>query len=250
MKLTRYMSFERFEDMCKNGLFLPPASVFLQKDPWEGLTVFHWQNLSDQQRIMDRGKINTALTWIFVSCWHSASEESLAMWKLYADGGVCIETNVGALEKLFQSFWKKNLDVWIMARNVMYLKPGENPPNSVEEATFEFSDPNGEYIQNFAHRFAIGGLSLKHQALQFEKEFRVICDKFKLSESRQLVSCKESKMYIPLIDNFIDRVLVSPGSIESIIKKIENILKESEIKCPVERSAFDFKKFKEQYGEF
>lgn len=233
--------------MCEHGLFLPPASAFLQKDPWEGLSRFHWEQISEGETISDRGEINTALTWIFVSCWHRATEESLAMWDRYANGGVCIETDVSSLKNLFQSFWKTNQDVWIKARNVTYLKPGENRPNSVKKATFDFSDPNGKYIQNPAHSFSIRGLSLKHSALQFENEFRVICDKFMLSKSKRLEKCKIQNMNIPLINDFIHRVIASPGMKNSIIKKIKNVLRENQIECSVERSSFDFKKFQEKY---
>ena len=276
MIISRYMTFERFVDVCKKGLFLPPANYYLKNDPWEGLTIFHWQQIAEQiatqnlnafnrkqiemgnetitdvniiepTPIMGRGRINDALTHVFLSCWYNSTEESIAMWKLYSQDtcGVCIETDIDKLKAMFGELWQThNRKLFIMARNVTYINPKESPHSKVEQATFEFSDPNGQYISNPSHHFALGGLSLKHFALSFEKEFRVICDSFMLSNSNLLREREPNEgIRAQLSKDFIRRVVVCPGMKNSRKDEIAGVLKDNGIYCPVERSAFDFASF-------
>jgi hypothetical protein len=44
-----------------------------------------------------------------VNCWHASDDESEAMWRMYADKGVAIETTVGALKESIQSCDSKHL---------------------------------------------------------------------------------------------------------------------------------------------
>jgi hypothetical protein len=276
MVISRYMTFERFVDVCEKGLYLPPANYYLKNDPWEGLTIFHWKQIAEQidtqslkvfnrkqiemgnEMITDvdttvltpitgRGRINDALTHIFVSCWHNSTEESIAMWKLYSNDtcGVCIETDIDKLKAMFEDLWKfHNRKLFIMARNVTYINPRGPTPSEVEQATFSFVDPNGRYNSNPSHHFALGGLSLKHSALSFEKEFRVICDSFMLSNSSLLCEREPNKeIRAQLPKGFIRRVVVCPGMKNNRKDEVAGVLKDNGIRCPVERSVFDLESF-------
>ena len=275
MILSRYMTFERFVDMCKNELFLAPANYFLKNDPWEGLPWQNWQWLAQQRQIrnsngvcrqqmamgnatyteadiiqgslpLSRGKTIEALTWVSVSCWHCATEESMAMWRLYGQdvSGVCVETDVGNLKQAFESLWRNSKGkLYIMGRNVAYVDIDKGPPVSVGVADFEFADKEASYLNNPAHQFALGGLSLKHHALAFEKEFRVMCDSFMLSDEASLSVRNSNNDLRVRMNDFIRRVVVCPGMSNSMKDEVVDILKCNDFDCPVERSTFDMDQF-------
>jgi len=137
--LSRYMSLDRFVDFCSKGLFLPPASYYLHNDPWEGTPFICWNTLNDNKNIeawnhsvkqqIDLGNshysekdvenlinlpslenVKKAMSWIYVSCWHIGSEESMAMWKNYShlNMGVCVQVKLDSLKKTFEQAAKEN----------------------------------------------------------------------------------------------------------------------------------------------
>lgn len=145
-RLWRYMDLPKFVDMLrKKSLWLSNADILANNDPFEGVSGAvqfpHrlWKKFEDvpkslAEQLMDiygrdgDGTPESAFrSWVmieeqrcifeiygrrdfFVSCWHAADSESIAMWQLYgAPGpGVAIITNGGrienALSKNIQNF--------------------------------------------------------------------------------------------------------------------------------------------------
>lgn len=274
MILSRYMTFERFIDMCANGLSLPRATLF--NDAWEGFPQICWNIIADQiethrwnevvrqqinlgnssysandidsiPQLPSLDNVRKAMSWIYVSCWHMAEEESMAMWKLYtqAGSGVCIQAELSKLAQAFSDTYQERNDLVIMARNVTYIKPGEKI-DKVPPASFYYANETSGYISNFAHIAAVGGLSLKHSGHSFEKEFRVICDTFWLSDSEELTSCNgEDYIKVKIPRGFFQKIVLSPEATEATIELIREVLVKYKFdSCSVERSALDIEKFR------
>ncbi len=267
MILSRYMTFEHFVDLCSQGLYLPTANFFA--DPWEGLPKLCWDILAERQEtemcnkfIQDQIKmgnpsfndqdltsipkmpslenIKKAKSWIYVSCWHNSEEESMAMWKLYGNRGVCLEVNFEGLQSDFEQFYKdQGRSLVIIARPVEYNKPGERI-NNLSLAHFSFYDKDSSYANNFPHIAAMGGLFLKHNAFTFEKEFRIVCDTFFISASHGLIdNSREDEYRVKLSNKTVRKVKLFPGSSQEMLKLAGMVLRQHTYGCEVSRSAID-----------
>jgi hypothetical protein len=65
---------------------------------------------------------------VFVNCWHSAPNESAAMWALYANQGVAIRTTLGLLSRAVHqrpAATPPNLDRMVVGGMVAYTDPDE-----------------------------------------------------------------------------------------------------------------------------
>ena len=124
--LWRYMSFAKFMDILKNGLFFSKASLFF--DPAEGhIPPKHVKQI----RTMGQ-KINAAYDPVWkdnavrgstppfhsaidtdaasrqtlCSCWYAQPHQSVSMWDRYGSEGVAIKTNVKRIKEGVKDYGK------------------------------------------------------------------------------------------------------------------------------------------------
>lgn len=113
--LWRYMDFSKFVSFLHNrGLWFSRLDLLSKQDPYEGSptraeAINIELNARASNRLMPKYDWRTGIQGMrtimqistFVNCWHSNTEESLAMWKIYTNSnyGIAIKTNFERLTK-------------------------------------------------------------------------------------------------------------------------------------------------------
>lgn len=121
MKLTRYMDVEKYKDLISTQmLFFPRYNKF--EDKFEGSLSYvspsklidqHTQRLNQITSMPQPGKTlarefleafepllyhNFLRNFTFVSCWHKNAKESSLMWKMYAQKGIMVKSDLSSLK--------------------------------------------------------------------------------------------------------------------------------------------------------
>ena len=191
MKLTRYMSIGKYYDLLSTGtLFFPHYNNL--GDPYEGSLGHIPTDELMKEQMARLGRI-TALPlqpitlarefletfepllyydflrkFTFVSCWHQSEIESMPMWKMYAERGVMIKSDLSSLEGSLGI----NAEGY-QHSDIFQEKHGIDPDNGYE-VFIETGDvkyiPRGNYIE------PVGSDRYFHKQLEYadEKELRVI----------------------------------------------------------------------------
>lgn len=160
--LRRYLDAAKFFDFLQNQtLFFCRGDKF--EDKFEGAFTDSVKQAIESS--YDKNKI--AFTYdefrkrlrerVFINCWHKSSDDSMAMWSIYGKSScsVAITTTV---EKLKQAIEQENLPHEISIEKVEYVRHWHNPALDI-----------APYSRVFAY---------KTKAYEFEKEIRVIVDRF------------------------------------------------------------------------
>lgn len=241
--LTRYMSFDKFVDLCANGLFVSNVSLF--NDIWEGLfgvfSVFGRNQIQKQKEAVQIAKNS-----FFVSCWHKNSEENKEMWKQYGrkKASVCVETTISHLIDCCFDYCKIQQSHNIMLSEIQYVSPypddlnGKKPLILWDHWSSANINPKSQY--NFVSIKTLQGLMFKHKAYSYEEEIRLICDTFTGSGEPFLIN-QTKGIRINLHKDFFQKVVLSPGTSLEMLEKIKSVLCEYGYdKTIVEMSALNF----------
>jgi hypothetical protein len=142
------------------ALFLSRADLF--EDPFEG--AFSEGSLQEHEK--DWGSefpenLVTMTRWLpcrsFVSCWHAADIESVALWKIYAgsEGDLAIRSTVGALQSIFPEFTEREGTILVnqAVRSVQYINYRTEHP----------------FLND-----VMGPLCYKRRAFAYEQEIRLL----------------------------------------------------------------------------
>ncbi len=210
MIIRRYINFEKFVYLLKEGLFCPKSSLF--EDQWEGLVAPPLES-RDSNYINNFAK---AREWIYVSCWHMEPDESYAMWKIYGkhEFSVCVETSSTKIDELFK---EHNSSVAVYSGKVEYHKPS----NKYESAVANVLREKEAFVKNGLWTYATHHLT-KHIAYQFEKEYRaIIIDKSFNLNLRNTLSGITLKINPKEI---IDAVIISPRAPDWFSNIVQDIL--------------------------
>jgi hypothetical protein len=156
--LWRHMSLEKFLAVIQtHSLYFSRLSEF--RDKYEGLCPIFWQSpVTDVRQLLDLASTAQPGEWqptaisipdgkhlkdenltaeMYVSCWHSGSEESAAMWSLYSgNSGIAIETTADRLGDSLRSCEK---DIEIAAVEYMQITPGllSGRPWTIKRPSFQ-----------------------------------------------------------------------------------------------------------------
>jgi hypothetical protein len=187
-------------------------------------TAFRTWFMSEEQSCLMR---QFGLRQYYMSCWHAASHESVAMWKIYASpgAGVAIVSNGGRLEAALASNPEPlNLGA------VRYQDPN----------TFEIGTPN-----------PFDTLMVKRSSYSYEKEVRLVhWDTTDIHDPLNNFSWNEATMRFdnvvedrrPLIpglslqcdvDVLVDRVIVSPLAPSWYLPMIERLKQQLGFRFPI-----------------
>lgn len=222
MILRRYINFEKFVYLLKDGLFCPKSSLF--EDQWEGLIA-----LPDRQND-DRYIINfsQAREWIYVSCWHMETAESYAMWKIYGEHqySVCIETTKSKLEQLFHKY---DSAYAIYSGKVDYYRPYD----AAKPVSFEVLRESTIILEKGIWPYATNHFQ-KHEAYSFEEEYRlvIIDEGFNWDTRNELhgITLKIEPKEI------IEGVIISPRAADWFYDVVEDVLSKYSLSLTVRKS--------------
>ena len=100
IKIWRYFRLDKFELLLRHGaLYFTSVDCLLAEDQYEGSSDL--SELEERKKYTDAVKASCesfnrypAPLHTMVNCWYSGEGESKAMWTLYANGGVCIESSL------------------------------------------------------------------------------------------------------------------------------------------------------------
>jgi hypothetical protein len=203
--LWRYFKVDRFITTTERGsLYFAAARQF--EDKFEGAVAVIPPEDKTDPRYAEPDSIDSAFEQLKrltkISCWHRASYESDAMWKLYAGmhKGVAICTTPERLRDAAAPF---------------RLKP--------EYSAEELNAGNVQYVDLLKERMNIGMLErffYKHMAFSWEREFRMAIS-VRMAEEFG-VHVPEPGIHVGfdlnmLVDKIVLGPTLSPGDIEHII---------------------------------
>lgn len=177
---------------------------------------------------------------ILIACWYSSNDsESDAMWKLYSkEEGIAIETTDNKLNELveYDSNLMKTGD-FVKYRTASELKEIFNyyesyAPDKQDTLLDDLSNRLkedvewiGENIVNFA--------LLKRKCFEHENEYRFILSPDMINEDIDIKEMGELKQSFKIKDlnEFIDRIIISPYSPPFVEESLKCILQQSENKA-------------------
>ncbi|MBN1566152.1 MAG: DUF2971 domain-containing protein [Anaerolineae bacterium] len=97
-KIWRYMSLTKFVSLLhRQALFFGRVAGLQKDDPYEGAFPKNYDQPDLKRYFRQIGHADT----VAVNCWHIGNYESAAMWKLYGDGGIAVQSTIGCLKKSF-----------------------------------------------------------------------------------------------------------------------------------------------------
>lgn len=227
MIIARYMPYEKFVDICKNGLFIPNVSLF--KDIWEGLpAIVALLGGNPEQEI--RKKAEVVKSNFFVSCWHRNEEESMAMWKLYGrvNTSVCIETTIENLTNCCSEYCKKQQSHNMYLAEVQYVLPADESQGRKPKFLWDYWESVN--INPSDCRFncmsikVLQGLAFKHMAYLYEKEIRLICDTLTGSKVEKFTDNHVKGIRMKLSKDFFCKVVLYPEASQVMLDEVKNAL--------------------------
>ncbi|MBI5195024.1 MAG: hypothetical protein HZA10_01735 [Nitrospirae bacterium] len=210
LSIWRYMPFNRFESLIKEGLYF--RRLDLLEDSFEGS--FSFGNQKIRESIMlpasNFDKLKTfsreMRKHIYISCWHINDCDSYAMWKIYSGRGgerVSIKTTARKL--------KENLNHVIISQ-IKYIDYGS------------YNIPETNLYNIFCY---------KRKAFDYEKELRawfIEPEKHNKGITRKIN-----------VDNLIEEIYIAPNTKGDLMHRIKTLLKNNRLTKPVKQSPLDDK---------
>lgn len=238
-RITRYISFFRFVDFLKNGLFISNTTLF--EDRWEGLVALNNSLAKSNIDKIHFAKIKKALEWIHVSCWYNNEKENYLMWKAYGHNNeaVRIETTKDKLIQVyrdssyFYAAFLKEVEYWETTSDQSAIKVpsliapiGDNIPPI---------DNNGvDIVHIMPHLF------VKYDPYHGENELRLVC----LNKDYQYPNTQPLpglRIKINNISDFLKGITLAPGATNEVYETAQMIVERyaPEIKNKIKRSILD-----------
>lgn len=220
--LWRYLDAAKFLDLLHNRtLFFCRGDQFADK--YEGAFTESIKHAIEEA--FRKNQINSSVAEfksqlrqrVFVNCWHASSDDSMAMWGLYgkSSAAVAITTTVGRLR---DSIKVANLQYAINIAKVEYVKHWRDP-----ELIFK------PYSNVFAYKL---------KAYEFEKEVRVIIDRFHEDfDANDLPGGMSA--HVPL-QTLLRSIVVSPEAAPWFVNLMGDVVRKYEVSAPVHRSKLAF----------
>jgi len=221
--LSRYVSLDRFRDMCAQGLFLANPTLF--KDPQEGCIAVKsiFPNIDE----LNLRNIEIMKSYFYVNSWYGGGERPKAMWERF--GEICIETSYERLKNICRKYGENNPTHNIIIGKVQYVSPsmnglGDRKPDCEWDYWSE-KNYNPQCGFNFCSIKTLQGLFFKYDNFSDEKEVRLICDSY--HGCNKVVSSKNDKtgVRVSLNNDFFLKIVLSVENSKILKNCIEDILK-------------------------
>ena len=242
--LWRYIDIEKFESLLsRRALFFCRSDRF--SDPYEGAApdrevdyrphayreIAAMTGKPDDEEIAHRiaatleGHQRSLRQSVIVSCWHSNSHESDAMWRLYLKDwyGVAVQTTVPRLKSSFAV-----TDYKVYAGKVRYL----DYLTDIYYDSADFPIDGHNVMVPFIH---------KRQYFVHENEYRALVDLSKTSPGPAYDWSQDENQNGKFISvdlaTLIEQVVVPPQADADFVQVVDDLLKESGLDVPVVRSS-------------
>jgi hypothetical protein len=154
---------------------------------------------------------------VFVNCWHKSPNDSMAMWQLYGKTNLAVAVTT-TVEKLKEELERVQPKHFLSIKKVTYVKYWRDPELDIKP-----------YSNVFAY---------KVMAYDFEKEVRVIIDRFD-DEFENPVEEKGMRVKVHP-SRLLRSVVIMPEAPEWYAQLITNISARFRLGAPVHRSKLSF----------
>jgi len=155
---------------------------------------------------------------VFLNCWHRGPDDSMAMWAIYGGSqpSIAITTTVGKLKSALDESLITN---YISIRKVSYIR--------------HWNDPEIE-VNPYSNIF-----SYKVKAYDYEKEVRVIIDRFKDNFDDEMI---DEGMYVNVsINQILRSIVISPEAPPWFKDLINGVVGKYKISAPIRKSRLENK---------
>jgi hypothetical protein len=217
----------RFTNISKLLSLLTTKSIYFTRsdllgDPHEGAYPVRLQangemSSESAQESLKRARKASRST-IFANCWHMNEQESMAMWRLYADReGVAIRSSYKRLRKVLDSLTEEN--VFLGAVEYIDYDACDNPLFSKN------------MLASFMH---------KRKSFLHERELRAVVWKPEFFSTRDEKSDIPPGLVLPVqLDELIEGIYVAPESPDHFKGLVQTVAEKLGCRKPVYRSALD-----------
>lgn len=215
------MSFARFDQFPDpwEGV-LPPETVALASDRFQNAPLREGDTLTDFEALVrDVNRVNKLCS--YANCWFMNDHESDAMWRLYAPGGVAVQSTFYGL-----------------------CASVEAEPGPVFVGEVRYLDFRAEQPPTYGNSLAVA--YYKRMEFEHERELRAVVVRHPEEwtqgtppyEEYRDTHPKHAKVPVDL-DALIERVLVAPGSSERFREQMRDAIRESGLDRQIEVSTMD-----------
>jgi len=198
LKLTRANKFpDKFE-----GSFTPTIKKAIEKAYADNNIKCSYRHFKSELR-----------NNVYISCWQNSTKDSMAMWQLYGQSncGIAVTTTVPRIHRAIMES-KYHNSAYI--RRVNYIDHSADPEIDIQPYSTVFS--------------------YKHDAFEYEKEVRIILDRFDLGFNKENnVEVIALQVDLP---HFLSGIFVSPSAPEWFRELLKKVIKKYAFDFEVERS--------------
>lgn len=220
--LSRYLDFAKFVNLLHSRtLYLCRGDLF--QDRYEGsftpsIRAAIENAYKDNKIDFTYEKFKKELReGVYVNCWTLGADDNMALWLLYGKSptSVAVTTTVAHMKQASCSWWGPSGRVHL--RKVEYIEHRLDPKINIVP-----------YSQIFSY---------KQSAYTFEKEVRIILDRF--DETFKL-SKKEDRILFPIDPSqFIQSIVVSPQASKSFLELVKDVTGKYGVTSPVKFSKLE-----------
>lgn len=220
--LWRYLDTAKFLDLLHNRtLFFCRGDRFADK--YEGAFTESIKHAIEEA--FHKNEINSSVAEfktrlrerVFVNCWHQSRDDSMAMWSLYgkSSAAVAITTTVGQLRDAIKL---AKLPYAINIAKVEYVKHWRDP-----QLVFK------PYSNVFAYKL---------KAYDYEKEVRVIIDRF--HENEDISALPDGMSAAIPLETLLRSIVVCPEAAPWFVELVGDVVHKYGVSAPVNRSKLAF----------
>lgn len=220
--LWRYIDAAKFIDLVHNRtLFFARGDQF--EDKFEGAFTKSIKQAIEQSYEINRidftfDEFKKRLRErVFLNCWHASPDDSMAMWSIYGRSttALAITTTVGQLRDTIEAV---SIPHNLAIAKVRYVKHWRDPKLKINP-----------YSNVFAY---------KVKAYEFEKEVRVIIDRFHEEFDAEIT---DTGMRVQIsLDKLLRSVVIAPEAPPWFLGLIEGVAIKYGVGAPVRRSKLAF----------
>ncbi len=222
LMVWRYLDLSKFMSLLEtSSLYFTRSDKFI--DPYEGtipkITVENiskyfseFENASQMQKdLLNLLTVNRKLT--FINCWYQSEHESDAMWTIFSNNGIAIQTNIGNLKRSFDA-----------------------TEDDVRIGTVKYIDYNNEgmYFLNALTPFLFKRVSFEH-----EREIRAVIWNTRTTAKNKhsdkiIIDTNENGKFARIdLETLIEKIYVSPKAPSWFYELIKAIVNRYNLNKPV-----------------
>ena len=212
-KLWRYMPLISLLDFLQTGeLRLSRADTFEDvREGHVGLDAM-LEHVPDHLHTQAKAAINRQNRECYITCWHLAHSESLAMWRVYGNQAfsIALVSNVGRVMSVCHDY-TEDLSSCGLFGEVLYENYFSDGKSNVKAVGVPFG------YRELPIPSSVLILFTKAKAFEYEQEWRLVIHKR---------GCDELALRVPVGDltRFIDAIYVSPEARDWMVETVRHLV--------------------------